>query len=139
MSPEERPAHTAPGRDRTPATVLIVDDQDEFRETTAAILSKRGFGVTQAGDGVEALDKLARDDFDVLLLDLRLPRMDGPAVLEALTEPPTVVILSAFEYFDEAALRERFGSLVFECLRKPVPPDRLVAVVLAASERAHGG
>ena len=95
--------------------------------------------MAQAGDGIEALDKLAHEDFDVLLLDLRLPRMDGPAVLEALDEPPTVVILSAFEYFDEATVRVRFGTLVFDCLRKPVAPDHLVAVVLAASEHTRDG
>jgi DNA-binding response OmpR family regulator len=122
--------------DRRRANVLVVEDDQALRVTVAEILRVEGYLVIQAADGLRALDLLRGGDIDVVLLDLRLPKLDGTAVLEALDEPPTVVILSGFESFEEVEIRRRFGPLLFECLRKPVSPRRLIAVTSAASDRA---
>jgi CheY-like chemotaxis protein len=119
------------------ASVLIVEDEQGVRETTAAILRREGYRVCQAADGVEALAVLKDGGIDVLLLDLRLPRMNGTAVIEALDDPPTTVVFSAFEYFDEGEMRARYGSVIFACLRKPVTPLRLITVVAAAADQAR--
>jgi len=116
--------------------VLVVEDDQGVRETTVAILREEGYVVVQAADGVDALELLRGHDIDVLLLDLRLPRMDGAAVLEALDRPPTVVVVSGFESFEEAEMRRRFGSVLFDCLRKPVSPHRLMAATAAAADHA---
>jgi hypothetical protein len=72
------------------ATVRRSGMQDDpgVRETTAAILRRDGYVVIEAADGASALELLVGGDVDVVLLDLRLPRMDGPAVLEALDDLP---------------------------------------------------
>ncbi len=119
--------------------VLLVEDDDGVRETTAAILRDVGYAVVQATDGATALQLLERRDIDVLLLDIRLPHMNGVAVLEALDEAPTVVVISGFESVEELELRRRFGPLLFECLRKPVLPRDLIAVTAAAADSAHSG
>jgi CheY-like chemotaxis protein len=98
-----------------------------------------GYCVVQAGDGATALKVLERRNIDVLLLDIRLPHMNGVAVLEALDEAPTVVVLSGFESCEEIEIRRRFGSLLFDCLRKPVLPPDLIAVTAAAAHSAHSG
>jgi CheY-like chemotaxis protein len=122
------------------ASVLIVEDEQGVRETTAAILRREGYRVSQAADGVEAMAILKDGGIDVLILDLRLPRMNGTALIEALEQPPTTVVFSAFEYFDEDEMRARYGPVIFECLRKPVTPVRLITVVAAAADQArHGG
>jgi len=119
------------------ATVLVVDDDDAVRDSTAAILRREGFVVLEAADGAAATWTLAGDNVDVVLLDLQLGRLDGTAVLDALEESSTVVIFSAFGDFHETEIRERFGAVVFDCLRKPVPPPHLVEVVAAAAARAR--
>ena len=121
---------------RQSVTVLVVEDDQGVRETTASILREEGYVVAQAPDGARAVELLAGHDIDVLLLDLRLPRMDGPAILEAVDSLPTVVVFSAFEYFEQVEVEERFASVVFEFLRKPVSPVRLIAATAAAAEHA---
>jgi CheY-like chemotaxis protein len=123
------------GRQRR-ANVLVVDDDQALRETTVEILREEGHVVVHAADGLRALEFLRGSDIDVLLLDLGIPRLDGTGVLEALDEPPTVIVLSGFESFTEAEIRRRFGAVVFECLRKPVSPHRLISVTSAAADRA---
>jgi DNA-binding response OmpR family regulator len=119
------------------ASILVVDDDEAVRESTAAILRHEGFEVLEAADGTAAEWILASERIDVLLLDLHLGLVDGTAVLEALEVSSTVVIFSAFGYFDESDIRRQFGSVVFDSLHKPVPPHRLVAVIADAADHAR--
>jgi CheY-like chemotaxis protein len=112
--------------------VLVVDDQKDLRDTTAAILGAEGYAVVEAADGFEALERLQRREIGVMLLDLGLPRMDGPTLLEQLEESPAVVVVSAFGEWSESEIRTRFASKVVACLQKPVPPARLLAATAAA-------
>jgi len=114
-------------------TVLIVEDDESVRASIADVLRLGDYNIIEAADGIDGLELLRTESVDLLLLDLRLPRMDGPEVLDALDAPPPVIVLSAFEYFDEDEMRERFGSKVFAFLRKPVAPKRLLAVVADAA------
>jgi CheY-like chemotaxis protein len=131
------PAREPSGRQARHPRVLVVEDQMDLRETTVAILRSEDYVVVNATDGLEALQKLDGNEFDVMLLDLQLPGKGGAAVLAELDNPPVVVIVSAFRDEDESAIRERFGSKVFECLHKPVSPIRLVATTGAAAAAAQ--
>ena len=119
------------------ATVLVVDDDESVRESTAAILRGEGFNTLEAADGAAAIWVLASERVDVLLLDLHLARLDGIVVLESLEESSTVVIFSAFANIDVNELRQCFGAVVFECLRKPVLPPLLIEVIEAAATHAR--
>jgi CheY-like chemotaxis protein len=127
------------GGRRRSANVLVVEDDQGMRETTTAILREEGYVVVQAVDGVKALELLRGRDIDVLLLDIRLPRMDGRAVIEALDNPPPVVVISALDSCEETEIRERYGWKLFECLRKPVSPRRLIEVTAAAANSSGSG
>ncbi len=128
-----------PNPDSEPtATVLVVDDEEAVRESTAAILRTEGFEVLEAADGAAAMWTLASQSVDVLLLDLHLGRVDSTAVLDALDESSTVVVLSGFGSFAEAEIRKGFEPVVYECLLKPVAPVRLIEVVAAAARDARG-
>ena len=138
--PLDPPGAARSRRDPKVITILVIEDSDALRQTTADILRSEGYGVTEAVDGIEGLQALREQHIDVLILDLHLPRLDGIGVLEALDDPPVVIVMSAFEYYAHTTMRERFGSQVFEYLQKPVSPERLLEVVAeAASGLPPGG
>lgn len=62
---------------QTAVHVLLVEDDEMLRETTALVLERQGFTVSTASDGVEGLDALRRESFDVAVVDVMMPRMDG--------------------------------------------------------------
>lgn len=80
--------------------VLIVEDDNDLREMYVEVLVDAGFQVDQAPDGEVAYNKMKQGGFDIVLLDIMLPKMDGLSVLEKLkTDPPmqsngSVVVLS---------------------------------------------
>ncbi len=57
--------------------VLVVDDEERFRKTTVRMLKDKGLAVDEAADGSVALEKLAKGDFDVVLLDIKMPGLSG--------------------------------------------------------------
>src|SRR5512143_2707582 len=61
--------------------VLLVDDEAEFTSSMKKVLSRRGFDVRVAGDGLTALPMIARERLDVVVLDIKMPGMDGIGVL----------------------------------------------------------
>lgn len=80
--------------------ILVVDDDDNLREILSAVLTKGGRAVDTARDGIEALALLNQNDYDVILSDLNMPGLDGPALYEALramrhtTTAPRVIFMT---------------------------------------------
>jgi len=92
--------------------LLIVDDETEILNTYRDYFAKRGFIVETAADGVEGLEKLKNDEFDVALVDIRMPKMDGIALAQKIDElgiGTEVIILTGHGERDEvvAALKAR--------------------------------
>lgn len=107
--------------------VLVVDDDDAVRASVTEILRASGFSVEVAEDGDVALDLLDRLDVGVMLLDLRMPGRDGISVIDALDDPPPIVLISAFRL--DSDVRNRVGAKVATFLQKPVSPHRLLPIV----------
>jgi CheY-like chemotaxis protein len=116
--------------------VLVVDDDEAIRSTAAEILRGSGYSVAVASDGDVALRFLGQQSAGVVLLDLRMPRVDGLSVLEALTAPQLVVLVSAHS-LDEVT-RARVEGKVVTYLEKPVPPERLLQTVAWTLGRSEG-
>jgi CheY-like chemotaxis protein len=122
-----------PSTDDGDCYVLIADDDEGLRGTIAELLRTEQRHVVEAGDGEAALQVLRTRAFDVLVLDLHMPKMDGLALLDAYDfPPPNVIVYSAFEYFDVDDVERRLGTTVRASLRKPVPPEVLISEVEAA-------
>lgn len=117
-------------------SVLVADDEESLRGTLCAILEQAGHRVVGAEDGQVALRLLNEQQFDVLILDLAMPKTDGVSVLRQIEVPPPVVIVySAFAYFSVDAVHDGVGAKVFRYMQKPVSPLELLAAVHeAASE-----
>jgi DNA-binding response OmpR family regulator len=111
-------------------TLLLVDDDAEFLASTRAILEDRGFRVLLARTGVEAIELALANTIDLLVLDLRLPLLNGLGVHEALkrqgvTLPTIVVTAYAAEEHEQI---DAFGSLPnATCMHKPFDPAVLLS------------
>ena len=125
------------GGRRPPARkrVLVVDDEENVRVTTAAILEQDGYHVETAGDGREALQKVERGGFDLVLTDLRMDDMDGTALLNELhTRHPSVVTVVLTGYASIESSIDALRQGVYDYLVKPCVIDDLKRTVRRALE-----
>jgi CheY-like chemotaxis protein len=95
--------------DKKALKILVVDDDAEWREFLHACLDDLGYTTTEASNGTEALDCLARDPPSVMLLDIRMPGMSGEDVLRQLPENPPRIVLVTAATADEAGSALRTG------------------------------
>ena len=109
--------------------VLVVDDDAAVRSSLADVVRSEGYSVREAEDGHTALELLDSMSFGVVLLDIRMPGLDGFEVLRMHAGRAQMVVVSA-DYHD--ALTAPDSSNVFMFLRKPVPPPELLTVVAQA-------
>jgi CheY-like chemotaxis protein len=113
-----------------PWCVLIVDDDAELRRVLSAKLTSAGHIVEEAPDGPDALERLAAGEFDVVLLDVNLPSMNGLDVLaqiRGMLRPPLVVVMTGDE--TPEPLLEAVRLQAFRYLRKPFPLRTVVDVI----------
>jgi DNA-binding NtrC family response regulator len=116
--------------------LLIVDDEVRFLETLAQRLRLRGFDVTTAGSGQEAIDMARGQEFDLALLDLKMPGMSGEQVLAAFKEehPYTeVVILTGHASIPSAVQCTQIGSHNY--LQKPCETEELLEALKSAYQK----
>lgn len=109
--------------------VLIVDDDEAIRMMVERVLKREHYEVESARDGFEAIEKLSRNDFTTVLLDLMMPRVDGHGVLRYLEErpkAPAVIVMTA----NLQGAQETAGAPpVFRVLSKPFDIRQLVSHV----------
>lgn len=113
--------------------LLIADDELEFATTLVARLELRNFAVTMVNSGSDALEAVEADTPDVLLLDLKMPDLDGLEVLARLRKnypDLKVIILTGHGSFE--AGREGMELGAYDYIMKPVDLNRLIEVVRAA-------
>src|SRR5213075_2008513 len=111
------------------AKILIVDDEQSIRTTLAKILEDEGHRASVAESGEEALAQAARDEFDLIILDLWLPGVDGMAVLERLRAvgAPPVIVISGHGNIETAVRATRLGA--YDFLEKPLSLERVILTI----------
>ena len=137
MTPGVQPASApAAGSTREVPDVLLVDDNDDLRYVLAAVLSRHGYRVIEAGDEPAAIEALRLNRPSLVLSDLRLPTGDGLGVLRAAKElDPAlpVILMTGYGAIDEAVAAVREGALDY--LTKPIDHEHLVLSVSRAIEQ----
>jgi DNA-binding response OmpR family regulator len=116
--------------------LLIVDDDAEMRAWLAQVLRRRGYQYVEAATGPEALSKLQANGFDLVLLDLHLPGVEGTELIERAQALPTdaaIIVLTARPTLESAVAAVRVRAVI-DYLIKPVPVDALLAAVERALE-----
>jgi len=113
--------------------ILVIDDEEVVRHSLLRALRGEDCNVELAWNGKVGLQAMARKSFDVVLLDLRMPEMDGVAVLEAIKQrwPETeVIVITGYPALETAKQAIKLGA--YEYLAKPVGPDEVVNAANAA-------
>ncbi len=116
--------------------VLIADDEESIRHVLVTLLGERGFEVRAVADGEEALRELSTADFDALVTDVRMPKLNGlDLVRAAQTASPetTIIVMSAYGSHDLAIEAMKAGA--YDYLGKPFRPDEVLLVLRKAEER----
>lgn len=117
--------------------ILVVDDETNMRTTLADILGDEGYEIDTAVDGLSAVEMCDKDDYDVVLLDVRMPGIDGVETFRRIrrhNESVRVVMMSAYSMDDlkRSALEE--GAIAF--LSKPLDIDNVISLIQDVRETA---
>jgi CheY-like chemotaxis protein len=111
-------------------TILVVDDNEDLLETFAMILKRRGYEVQTACDGVDAVDKFKEQNFDVTLMDVVMPEMNGVDAFKKMREiQPEASIILMTAYSDEELMQTAKEEGVHLIIQKPIRIDKLIEMI----------
>jgi DNA-binding NtrC family response regulator len=118
--------------------VLVADDERNLRELIVRELARRGHDVDGAEDGVAALERIRETSYDVVILDMRMPKKEGLDVLRDLStvpEAPQVIMLTGFQEVAAAVEAMKLGA--YDYLTKPTKIEELDVIVRKAAEKGQ--
>ena len=117
------------------ANLLVIDDEQSMRDMLRIVLKKEGHEVHEAEDGPAGLEIFGREEIDLVLLDLRMPKMHGIRVLESMQESRgevPVIVITAVDSWESAVQAMRLGA--HDYIRKPFDMDLIRAIIDRALE-----
>jgi DNA-binding NtrC family response regulator len=116
--------------------ILIVDDDEMYRHTFSLILTEQGYDVTTAPNGERGLELFKKGQFSIVLVDYRMPDMDGIEFLkqaQSIDANADIVLITAFASIESAVEAIKMGA--FHYIDKPTPADKLIALVQKIVEK----
>jgi two-component system, NtrC family, nitrogen regulation response regulator NtrX len=116
--------------------LLVVDDEAGIRESLSSILQDEGYHVEAVGSAEEALERAATGDFEVILLDVWLPGIDGLEALgrlQASPRPPAVIMISGHGTIETAVRATKLGA--FDFIEKPLSLEKIIVLVRNAIQQ----
>jgi DNA-binding NtrC family response regulator len=120
------------------ARILIIDDEEIVIKSCMRILANDEYELDSASNGLEALSKIAGTDYDMLILDIKMPKMNGIEVLQRVKETHPdidIIMITGLNEIETAVQAMKLGA--FDYLPKPFDPEELEMVVARAFERRH--
>lgn len=110
--------------------ILVVDDRLEDRQTFKDILEHKGYRVTTAKDGYEAIDLVKDGDFNVVFIDVKMPGIDGLKTFDEVHKiKPKIPVIMVSGYSVEDILQEAIEKGAYACLSKPLDMDKILNVL----------
>ncbi len=116
--------------------ILVIDDEANMGHMLSAVLKKAGYSVDSVLDGKAGLEKIARESFDFILCDIKMPVMNGMEFLRAASDHigrSTVIMMSAYGSIDAAIEAMKRGA--YDYISKPFKPDEVLLALKKAEER----
>lgn len=120
------------------AKILIVDDELKIREVVREYALINGYEVVEASDGLEAIEKVEKEDFDCIILDVMMPRLDGFSACKQIRKIKSIPIIMLSARQEEYDKLFGFELGVDDYVIKPFSPKELMARVKAIVERSKG-
>jgi DNA-binding NtrC family response regulator len=118
--------------------VLVADDEKNLRDLLVRELGRKGHDVDGVGDGEAALERLSGGGYDVVVLDMKMPRREGIEVLRELAaspEPPQVIVMTGFQEVGTAVEAMKLGA--YDYLTKPAKIEELDILIRKAAEKGQ--
>lgn len=120
-------------KETVPVRLLLVDDEIGYLEVLSKRLTRRGYRVTTASSGTEAIRALRQWEFDLAVVDLKMEDMDGIEVLKVFKKmDPSLRVIMLTGHGSERAARDGITQGAFDYLIKPVGLERLIETITAA-------
>ncbi|MBI5189353.1 MAG: response regulator [Nitrospirae bacterium] len=117
------------------ALILVVDDEEHAREGLSKILTREGYEVETAANGREAIDLIKRQNFDLVITDMRMPLVDGFEVLREIKKmDDSVGVIMITAYGEVESYLEAMNLGAFEYINKPVRVNELKRVITKVLE-----
>jgi CheY-like chemotaxis protein len=108
--------------------ILLVEDEDRAREVFARVLSRAGYGVLEAADGLQAMSLLEKTRCDLVISDILMPNLNGYALVARIRAKwPNLPIILTSGFLSQDAAQRMSGSVEF--IPKPIDPQALIATV----------
>ncbi len=123
-----------------PQRILVVDDQQDILELASVVLSGAGYAVSTADSGSGALDRIAEEPFDLLLLDINMPGMDGWETLRLIRADDRLDSLPVVMFSIKGEVRDKVHGLqggALDYITKPFEVDELLERVRRIFEKVH--
>ena len=118
--------------------IMLVDDEERFLKTTSKLIGKKGYEVLTAQSGEEALEKLKMQNVHVVILDVKMPGMDGNTTLKAIkTLYPLVEVIMLTGHGTMDSAIDGLKSGAFDYLVKPADIDDVMGKAMEAFEKRH--
>ncbi|MBN1177352.1 MAG: response regulator [Dehalococcoidales bacterium] len=115
-------------------TILVVDDNEDLLETFAMILKRRGFSVETADNGAAAVDKFKDQEYDVTLMDIVMPEMNGVEAFRKIKEmQPEASVILMTAYSDEDLIKTAKDQGARRIINKPIRIDKLIEMINEAA------
>ncbi len=115
--------------------ILIVEDEPEIRELLSNYLKNEGFEISLAEDGVEAVDLFSKEDYDLVMLDIMIPKIDGFAVCELIRKRSDVPLMFMSALSDDKSLIKAYDMMADDYVTKPFSMPVLIRKVKALIRR----
>ena len=119
------------------ARILVIDDEESIRNTLQEILEYEKYSVDLSEDGEQGLELVKKNDYNVILCDIKMPKMDGIDVLERVTrlQPDTpVIMISGHGNIDTAVESIKKGA--YDFIEKPLDLNRLLITIKNAQDKS---
>ncbi len=124
--------------DNSRIKILVVDDERDVRDLLYDVLSAEGFDVSTANDGTDAFELFQKENFPIVITDIRMPKMDGITLLKKIKELSpltTVIIITAYPSIE--SVKEAIFAGAYDYIAKPFDVDSIKIVVQRAVERQY--
>jgi two-component system response regulator HydG len=121
------------------ASILIADDNLSLCRTMSFTLKRKGYDVTTARDGMEAIEKVKEEDFDMIFMDIKMPLMDGVETYKRIKKRrPKAVVMMMTAYAVEELVQEALQEGAYGVIYKPLDIERVVSLIEQARQAKRG-